>query len=113
MEPVPPGPSRVLVLDVYADESCTVKPSGLVSTIYVRVTNSNLVTGGFVWGSAADESSYASIIQDAEYGDCYFEVWIDFVSPSLPYPLADGVYMLEQVSDFDVTGYMTEFYIDL
>lgn len=113
MEPVPPSPTRVLVADVWADEQCTVKPSGEGAQVYVRVLRADLIQEGYTWGSSDDFNTFMSVDVTNDPPEWELSLWVDYQSGLRDLPFSNGIILCSNGGVIMPFGSQTEFYIDL
>ena len=97
-------------IEIWADEECTIKPSGEVDHVFAQVRSTFGVNGGVQFGNTGELLS-VDTPTSANPDDPYFITWYtDIVSASMSDPIVPGVYRLSSAfGAIDVTSYVTKF----
>lgn len=98
------------IVEIWADELCTVRPTGSTDHVFAQVKETFGVNDGRQWGNTGDLLIIST--PSTEYPqDGYAISWyIDFANGEFTGPITPGVYRLENVlGSVDVTGYVTKF----
>lgn len=87
MEPTPPGPR--LVATVWANPECTVRPSGEVNTVYLRV-ELDIGPNDLDVSSGTGEGQQLTFFGDADLAEYSCALWVDFYSSLRSSPFRSG-----------------------
>lgn len=98
------------IVEIWADEQCTVRPTGSTDHVFAQVKQTFGYNDGRQWGNYGDQM-YVQTPSAENPQDGYLIQWyIDFINDSITGPITPGVYRLESsYGSTDVTGYVTKF----
>lgn len=98
------------IIEIWADELCTVRPSGTTDHVFAQVKETFGMNGGRQWGNMGDQLIVAT--PSTEYPEDGYSIgwYTDFANGEISGPIVPGVYRLDSsLGAIDVTGYVTKF----
>lgn len=109
MEPTPP--SQRLVATVWADPECTVRPSGEVDTVYLRV-EMDIDTYPLDLSAGPGDGQQLSFTGDADMGEYGCVLWVDFPALLEDSPFRSGdVIECSTTDSVVVDNFTMDFYL--
>lgn len=109
MEPTPPGPR--LVATVWANSDCTIRPSGEVDTVYLRV-EMDIGPGNLNVSSGPGDGQQLEFFYSTDPVEYLLVLWVDFGSSVFAAPFRSGdVIECSTPSGIVVDNFTMDFYL--
>lgn len=98
------------IVEIWADENCSIRPSGVTDHVYAQVKKTFGINEGKQWGDYGDQLLVATPSTEFPEDGYSIQWYIDFANGEIAGPIIPGVYRLERsLGAVDVTGYVTTF----